>query len=454
MKPAGFGAREQELPGETAHGKAIPELESVVHVKHRPFHGWYIVAVAFLSLFVGASTSGFTFSILLPAMNVDLGWSRTTIVLGAGLSGVTAAVVGPWVGRLVDKRGPRLVMVISIICLGASLAASGLVTSPWQFYLAYGIVSGVSRSALISVAPGALIANWFVRRRATAFGIAAVGPPVSNLIVPPVLAAVIGLFGWRAGWVALGLVPVVIGLAPVLLFVRRRPEDMGLLPDGDSPIEPAFARAGREPLTRSKDWTAAEAFHSTAFWILATGMALILLAPNVTVVFMFSYLNSKGLDPTAAAVTISALSALQVLSRIVMWTPAVARLGVQRVLIVWGCLLSFASVVMAMAPDQNWAYGASALLGLSMGGNLVLQLQIWPEYFGRTAVGAVLGAGQLVQGMSSAIVPLALAALLDRTGSYGQLYGIVAGLVFVGVLLHLKIGQPMRPPHKGLASVL
>ena len=434
-------------PQQGAEGADGPSLagEAVPRRRRRVFYGWYMVALAFLSLFVSAGAGGFTFSIMLPAMHASLGWSRSTIVLGSGISGIVAAVVSPWIGRIMDRRGPRLAMVISMLLLGASLGATGLASQPWEFYVSYGLVSGASRSALGSVAPGLLVAQWFVRRRATAYGLAASGPPASNLVLPPLLAAVVATFGWRAGWFAMGLLPLVLGLVPTALFVRRRPEDLGLEPDGGEAQRPrARPRRGAAAAPMAENWAAAEAFHHPAFWLLAAGMALILLAPNVTTIFVFSYLADRGLSPGAAAATISALSLLQLVSRIVVWMPGVGRFGVRGSVLVWGTLLCLACALMATADSPLRAITACGVLGLAMGGNLVLQLQIWPEYFGRAAAGAVIGMGQLVQGLSQAVVPLAFAALLDRTGSFTQMYAIVTGLVFAGLLLHLKIGRPIR----------
>jgi MFS family permease len=404
--------------------------------------------MSFLSLFIQATTGGFTFGIFLAAMNEELGWSRSTIVLATSLLSITAAVASPLLGRIVDRRGPRLVLILSVIGMGIAQAASGLVTDPWQFYLAFGLLGGVARATLQSVAPGAMIAQWFQRRRSSAYGVAAMGPPLCNLLVPPVIAVVVATLGWRAGWMALGVLALALGLAPAVLIRRRRPEDIGLRIDNDPPEEltPGEERKPVGPASGSEDWTAREAIHHPAFWMIAAGMSLILLAPNISIIFMFSYLTSQGLPPTVAAATLSAVSAMQVVSRLVFWAPAIRRIGsVRWALVLWGSLLLASSLLLAVARGEVWAYVAAAVLGLGLGGNLVLQLQVWPEYFGRLAIGTIIGTAQLVQGVTSATVPLLLAALLDRTGSYTTVYLIVAALVFVGLLLHLVVGRPRRP---------
>lgn len=410
--------------------------------------------MAFLCLFIQASTGGFTFSIFLPAMSADLGWSRSTIVLAVSIGSITAALSGPVLGRIVDRRGPRLVLVASVILMGGALIGAGMAEQPWQFYLTFGLLTGMARSALQSVLPGVMISNWFVRRRSAAYSSAAMGPPLANFLLPPLIAAVVGGLGWRSGFVALGVICLAVGLAPAILLVRRRPEDMGLRPDGDTPdpVSDGSAASGARPTAvRSADWTAREAMHSPAFWSIALGMSLILLAPNVSIVFMYSYFSSKGLGPAAAATAISMVSAMQVVSRLVFWAPVTTRIKTIRwILLLWGSLLLCSSLLLALAEGEIWSYVAAGVLGLGLGGNLVLQLQIWPEYFGRTAVGSIIGTAQMLQGLMNASVPLLLAALLDHTGSYTALYLIVAGFVSCGIAIHATVGKPGRPAPRGV----
>lgn len=394
-------------------------------------------------------------------MNEDLGWALSTIVVGSSLTSITSAVMGPLLGGVVDARGPRVVLVPSILLMGFSLLCAGQVTEPWQFYLTFGLMSGAARSALQSVVPGAMIASWFFRRRAAAYGFAAMGPPISNLTVPPLMAVLVGALGWRTGWTALAAVGLGVGLLPALLLRRRGPQELGLQLDGDPPssdesvraIEASTSSSAAETSVRAAtpgvgytDWTAREAIHSSAFWLVAAAMSLILIAPNVSIVFMFSYLNSKGISGPAAAAALSIVPAMQVLSRMFFWAPMIGRVGsVRWMLVLWGSILLCSSLLLAFAQGEIWAYFAAVILGFGLGGNLVLQLQVWPEYFGRKAIGTIIGTGHLVQGISSATAPLLLAALVDRTGNYTQLYLIVAGLVLAGLVIHLVVGVPRHP---------
>ncbi len=415
--------------------------------------------MAFLSLFVGAGTAGFSFSVFLPAMTEDLQTPRSVLVAATSLGWVTASLVSPWVGKLIDQRGARLMLTLGVAGTGVYLAATGLVQAPWQFYLTFGVLGGLTRSVLQNVAPSAMIANWFVRRRTLAFSLASLAPPAASLVFPAFAAWVIVHSGWRTAWVMLGAISVGLALIPVALLVRRRPEDMGLRPDGDAPetTTEALVRASalRTVARGNEDWTLAEVIHSRAFWALALGVALIQLTPQTVVVFLFSYFHDQGMSEAVAATTISVLSLTQVTSRLVFWGPAIAKFGgVQRVSLLWGVLMLIGDVLLNGGHTELTAYLFSAALGVAMGGNLVLQLQIWPEYFGRKAVGAITGTAQIFMGVASAGGPLLGALVLDATGSYGVLFTVLAAACAVGVVLLVVAGRPRRPTPRTLPSAV
>jgi sugar phosphate permease len=415
----------------------------------KPYYGWYIVCMAFISLFIGAGTGGFVFGIFLPAMSAELGWSQSTIVVASSITSITSALSGPVLGRVADRHGPRIILLCSLVVMFVGMTGAGLVHEPWQLYLTFGLLTGVSRSGLQSVVPGTMISNWFIKRRGAAYGIAAMGPPCSNFLLPPIITVIVATFGWRAGWLTMGLQALIVGLPAALLIRRQKPEELGLQPDGEK-IEPSHeltgSRTAATHTTRGEDWTASEAVRSPAFWLVAAGMALVLLGPNVSIIFMFSYFGNLGISPTTAALAVSAVSGMQVLSRLFFWAPVSAKIrSVRWLLVVWGSIMLCGTLSLAFAQGEIWALVAAAVLGTALGGNLVLQLQVWPEYFGRTALGTILGTGSIMQGITASSVPLLLAVLLDHTGDYTLLYLITSGFVLCGLLIHGIVGKPRRP---------
>jgi MFS family permease len=422
----------------------------------KPYYGWYIVCMAFISLFIGAGTGGFVFGIFLPAMSGELGWSQSTIVIASSITSITSALSGPVLGRVADRKGPRVILIGSLIVMFIGMSGAGLVREPWQLYLTFGFLTGVARSGLQSVVPGTMISNWFIRRRSAAYGIAAMGPPCSNFLLPPLITAIVATLGWRAGWLAMGLQGLIIGLLPALLIRRQKPDELGLLPDGERIAAASETPSGRSAAiqaARSEDWTASEATHSPAFWMVAAGMALVLLGPNVSIIFMFSYFGNMGISPATAALAVSAVSGMQVLSRLIFWAPVSAKItSVRWLLVVWGSIMLCGTLSLAFAQGEIWALLAAAILGTALGGNLVLQLQVWPEYFGRTALGTIIGTGSIMQGITASTVPLLLAVLLDHTGNYTLLYLITSGFVLCGLALHTIVGKPKRPRRPATVS--
>lgn len=434
----------------------------------RVYYGWYLVGVGFLSLFVGSGGST-TFTVLLPEMVRDLGWPYTTVIGASSIGVVLGALIGPWVGRIIDRRGARLVLCVSVTVAALSTAATGLTTEPWHLFLSYGIISGATRAVLMNVAPGAIIANWFQRRRAPAYGAAAMGPPAASILLPTLVALGTQAFSWRGAWFAVAIGTIVIGLPPMAILVRRRPEDMGLRPDGDPPeasvkgplVSPAGAgpAAGAPdvgqpvaPMPGPADWTLREAVHSPGFWGVVGFMALIGVMPNTVYLFLVSSLRSQGLSETGAAAALSVMGLTQVVARVGVWTPLVARLGVQTAVRAWAVMLLLAALFLALARGEAEGYLAAGFLGLGMGANLVLQLIVWPEYFGRTAVGAITGAANVVSGLAGAAGPLLAAALVDITGVYTWSYLFMAFAVFLGLILQVVVGKPRKPEPASLIA--
>lgn len=409
--------------------------------------------MAFLSLFIAAGTTGFAFSVFLPPMAADLGWPRSTLVFAASTAWLTASIVGPWLGSLIDRHGARLILSVAILLTGISVAACGWVTEPWQFYVSFGLMGGIGRAVMQNVAPSAMVANWFLRRRTLAFSFAALGPPASSLVYPGAVALMVAGMGWRDAWHWLGLSAVVMGLLPALLLIRRRPEDMGLLPDGEpTPAEHLAAGTVRQAPMAEDNWELREVLRHPGFWALACGMSLVILTPATITVFLFPYFYDQGMPETTAAAMISVLSLVQVVSRVAFWGPAISRLGgVRPVLLLWGALILGSVLLLQTAHDDFMAYTASSALGFAMGGNLVLQLQVWPEFFGRKAVGAVTGTAQMVNGAAAAGGPLLVAVLLDTTGSYVLPLWFMAATALAGLILLAATGKPRRKGPVGAA---
>src|ERR1700683_4863595 len=235
------------------------------------FYGWVLVGVSFVTMAVGVNART-AFSLLFPPILNEFGWDRGVTAGAFSFGFLVSAVVTPSVGRLMDRRGPLLVVEAGVITMGAGLLLATLAHEPWQLYLTLGALVGGGVNCLAYTGQSLYLPNWFVRRRGLALSIAFSGVGIGSITILPWLQAHIASAGWRSGCWMLGILVLAL-LGPLNLLLRHRPEDMGLQPDGirstdraeeggDNIVDPAWAAV---------DWTLARAGRTTRFWGGALG---------------------------------------------------------------------------------------------------------------------------------------------------------------------------------------
>ena len=253
------------------------------------FRGWWIVAVGFLGLYLHGSATSYLFALLIVPMETDLGWSRTTLVGALTVATFVSGGAGLVLGPIFDRQGVRFGMTLSALLGGAFMLLLAAMSAPWQLYLLFGVGLGVTRVGLENVGPRTAIANWFVRRRAAAFAWFSGGRALfgATLLVP--IAVMVDNTSWRSGWIAIGALEIAV-LAPLAwLVVRRRPEDVGQLPDGDEPgMGSASGTAGDDDDLSGGEihWTRGEAARTRSFWYMTAAFVLVgFPATGIIVIF-------------------------------------------------------------------------------------------------------------------------------------------------------------------------
>ena len=195
------------------------------------FYGWVIVAAAFLGSFSGGGMQAFTFGVFIKPMPESLNWSRVAITGALTISVYAGAAMAPLFGRLVDRCGPRPLMVVTAVVGGsATLLLSG-VREIWQFYIIFALVGLGGGTVAGGVVTEATVSKWFVRLRGRALAFGTMGLGASGVVLAPIIGAVIAFSGWRTAWLVVAAVFFGL-LLPFSFLTARRPEDMGLLPDG------------------------------------------------------------------------------------------------------------------------------------------------------------------------------------------------------------------------------
>ncbi len=265
------------------------------------FYGWVVVAVAFVTMGVGVNART-AFSLLFPPILDEFGWERGVTAGAFSFGFLVSAVLSPALGRLMDRRGPLVVMELGAAMMAAGLLLATLVREPWHLYATLGVLVGGGSVCLGYTGQALFLPNWFVRRRGLAMSIAFSGVGVGSIILLPWLQALIAQSGWRAACWTLGIV-VLVALAPLNLLLRRRPEELGLAPDGDR-LSPDAGTAGRDNVVDGAwaaiDWTLARALRTVRFWWIALGYFCALYAWYAVQVHQTKYLVEIGFSATGA----------------------------------------------------------------------------------------------------------------------------------------------------------
>jgi MFS transporter, OFA family, oxalate/formate antiporter len=371
-------------------------------------------------------------SIFVEPMRRDLGWSSTAIGGAVSVGGILAAAVSPWVGRLLDRRGARLLLSVAVIGSGCATMALACIDSLVAFYLLFCFARMNWAGPFDLGLYGALNA-WFDANRARAASIATL-VQLSGLVVFPLLAhSAMAADDWRAGWVAVGLTVLCIGLLPVWLLLVRRPEDLGVA------AEPAALGCGE--LVGARQFSRDEALRTSAFWLLAFYTVLVFPCQAGVSLYQASHMIERGIDPALAATIVSTFSFMSaVASFAVGWLPA--KWPVRYALAACSLAMCAGASSLAMTDTATLGYLGSALFGLGVGGMLTLLPMIWADYFGRTSYGAIRGVALSMQVLAQAAGPLAAGALRDATGAHTASLLTFAALCAAAVAIALLARRP------------
>jgi sugar phosphate permease len=280
--------------------------------KRKPFYGWYVVAGGFISqIITGINHQGF--STYVPLLADQFGWSKALLAAPRSLAQVETAVLGPVNGYLVDRFGPRVMMISGVAIFGLGLMLFSFIESVWQFFAVFAIMAvRASFSYLLVVATA--INNWFRRKRTLGIGLATTGLGVSGVIAIPLIVFLQDTFDWRMAAFISAIIVWVIGI-PAGLMMRDRPEKYGLLPDGDTPdMAMAGTSSGRGRYTGgTTDFTLREALHTPSFWFMSVGFALGMFSMSAVSVHQFAQMEGEvGLSRASAATVVVVMSVFNI----------------------------------------------------------------------------------------------------------------------------------------------
>jgi len=387
----------------------------------------------------------------------EFGWSRASVTGAIAFGSLSGGLLSLAVGPILDRHGPRMVTFWGILLLSLGLSAMMFASHIWQLYLFFGVGRMVAIGVL-SLSVSVSIANWFVRFRGRAMGITKIGDRFGSALLPLMVQFLILALGWRMAWGALGAVVFLMSGIPALVFLRHRPEDMGLWPDGAPPASdkggtihpsdrPAASADDSEPV-----WTRAQATRTKAFWVLTFLNSLIPFAQGGINFHIYPFLTDQGFSQTTA-VWILTTFAVSGMAGSAAWGILTERFRIQRLLTanVIGNGLIFLLLYWAVQFKFDGALGTAtifllaALHGIFHGGRNPMMSVIWANFFGRRSLGSIYSLGNPFYFTANAIGPVFAGLFFDLFGSYAFPFYFFVVIFLISGVITLRMQPPKRP---------
>lgn len=427
------------------------------------FYGWVIVAVAFVTIALGV-TARTAFSLMFPPIVSEFGWDRGLAAGAFSFGFLVSGLCAPLVGRLMDRRGPRVVIELGVVLTAAGLLLAPRIESPWQLYATLGALVVVGAGCMTFTAQSQYLPHWFVRRRALAISIAFAGAGFGAILILPWLQTIISSHGWRTACWTLGIVVLVV-LAPINLMVRKRPSDLGLNPDGDpvTAVSSGVRHAANvvDPTWAAIDWTVGRALRTTRFWWLALGYFCAGFVWYAVQVHQTKYLIQIGYSPIEAAWSLGLVAAVAVPGQIMLGALS-DRIGRE---IVWtitcmGFAICYAALLaLAGGRSQPLLYLMILSQGMLGYGMTAVMGPIVVEIFEGPQFGAIFGMVSTALIAGGAAGPLAAGMIYDATGGYTMAFvtaiplcGVSIAAIWWAAPRHVRVVAGRSPTRSQIAN--
>lgn len=409
------------------------------------FYGWAVVGTSALVSFAQVPMYGPVLSVFINPIEQELGWDRLQTSLAFGLGSLGGSVFSSIIGEQLDRYGARTAVVVAGMIVTGVLLGLAVMTEPWHFWGLFGLGR---TAALAGVNLGVTVAlgNWFIRKRGRAVSFMSIGLRAGQAMVPLVIATPIILaYSWRHAYVALAVMTFLLIALPGWLFIRRRPEDFGLLPDGARPDEAAGRSAIRgQEADGEVSFTLAEAKRTASFWLLTLATMTVFFAQTAVNVHAVPSVEDRGVSQAFSGAFVFIIMGTAALSSYA-WGAFMDKVHVR-----WGTALAtvlsaIAMIMLLFADNIPMAIAFGIVFGLGTGGWTIAQTVIFANYYGRRHLGAIRGLSQLLAGPVSATGAVLAGAIKDITESY-ELAFLIFFVALVVVLLAVLLAKPPRKP--------
>ena len=386
------------------------------------YYGWRVVLAACFGVMAGfGSLFVYTFSVFVKPLAAEFGWSREAISSGFAIAAITLGFISPFLGRWIDRFGPRRIILVCMTIYVCAIASLSLLRSGlWQFYLTC-FVLGVVGNGAAHLAYSRSISTWFQRRLGTALAFVMVGAGLGAMILPVFAQAIISRSGWRAAYASLGGLALLLGLPLSWRYIRER-----------------RVFGGESATVAHSGMTWQQGLRSLAFWIITAILFVSSISMNGAITHLSALLTDRGLTAGNAALCASVLGGSSLLGRIVVgWL--LDRFFGPRVAFVINLITALGIFLLARANSFPAGCFAAALIGIGAGGEAAITPYLLTRYFGLRAFSTLYGLTWTFYAAAGAIGPVILGRAFDATGSYSSLLILLAATLGLAATTNLLL---------------
>lgn len=414
------------------------------------YYGWVVLGAAGSSMFVRNAAGSLTFAVFVPLIADDTGWSRALIGGAAAVGGLLATGASPPVGWAIDRYGARVVLVMGLVIIGLSTMAMAWLSVHIAIFYAALAVGRIMFSSPLNVGPATVVGRWFVRQRGRATGLLFLSHSGGMVVFPLVATWVSVAYGWETAWIVLGLMVYIVALGPAALLIAQRPENVGLLPDGDNPddvVDSAETPAASDvqPVESGIEWTTRQAMRTPVLWVLALGTGFLFLLQSGTNTYQADLLHSKGIDLALSQLSIVVNAAGTGIGSL-LWGKVLEKVRVSYTYAIVALVMAVACGLFAVADTVGLAFLAAGLFGVAVAGILVVPPVAYANFFGRESLGTIRGVTEPFTSLGQAIGAVASGLVYQFAGGSYTIafvaYAVMGALTAAALLL----ARPPRYP--------
>ena len=394
------------------------------------YPGWRVtVASAVASMAGFGSILIYSFGIFLKPLSLEFGWTRETISTAFACASFTLGLCSPGLGWLLDRFGPRRIVIPCVVIFGVAFASLSLLTNNRIQLFATFVVIGAVGNATAQMGYARAVSTWFFEHRGMALAVLMVGSACGAIIVPVITQQLIASVGWRATYAILGAAPLLVAVPLVSVFLREKPS-------APNPATIVTAKGEDSP----KVWAA---LRHRAFWILALTLFLAAMSTTGIVTHLSALLTDRGISRTGAAYAVALVGASSVLGRLLTGWLLDHHFGPRVNMLL---LFTTATGLLVLSDAHSIFTGltAAVLIGFSMGGESDVTPYLLARYFGLRTLGTLYGFTWMAYAFAAALGSVLLGKAFDSTGSYGALLIRLALLVFLAGVLMLAMPRYSR----------